>query len=149
MNFFANLILVSLLVFQNQNYGLEKYRIKLIEYNYTFIPQAKCRDTLYGNIDHNNFLKIYLNNCKGNCDVECYNKDSVIVEKGSYINSLDLLKSYYYALDASQTSKTEIKVISYYQPLRNGVWYFYNDSGRLFLNKIYNNGILIDSLAAK
>ncbi|KYP16241.1 MAG: hypothetical protein A1D16_20050 [Flavihumibacter sp. CACIAM 22H1] len=125
-----------------------RYRIRLQEYSYTFIPQGKCRDTLFTKLDQGKSIKIYLFDCKGKMNVECFNKDSILIEKGSYVNSLDLLKSYYYAIDATR-SKTTIKVSSYYHPLRNGVWYYYDDLGEPLLNKIYDRGIVIDSFIFK
>ena len=146
---FSRFLLASILLIINQH-GSDgvKYRIKLAEYNYTFIPQGRCSDTLVGNIEGSKFIKIFLFDCKGKMNVECFNKDSILLEKGSYINSLDLLKSYYYASDASR-SKTTVKIISYYQPLRDGIWYFYDEKGKLVLNKMYEKGIAIDSAAAK
>jgi hypothetical protein len=124
----------------------QKTRIKVAEYNYTFIPQRQqCRDTFFAKIEGNRFLKIYLFSCKGSMNLECYNKDSVIIEKGPYESSLDLLKSYYYANDVTE-HRAKIKVASYYQPLRNGTWYFYNEKGNLTLQKNYKDGIVVDSL---
>jgi hypothetical protein len=145
---FLKVLVSSILILVNQGtLKSEKIRIKLAEYNYTFIPQHKCRDTFFTKIEGNRFLKIYLFSCKGQMNVECYNEDSVIIEKGSYENSLDLLKNYYFANNATE-HKTKIKVANYYQPLRNGIWYFYNE-GKLVFKRIYDGGIVVDSAKTK
>ena len=72
--------------------------------------------------------------------LECYDsRDSVLLEKGNYIASLDLLKSYSNGLDIA-TGRISIEVIKYYQPLKDGIWYYFNNES--VIKKIYKRGIL-------
>jgi hypothetical protein len=125
--------------------------VKLNEYKYTFIPR-ECKGDFSVVILGGRKLKIHLIDCKGKMNLECYDRSLELIEKGSYINSLDLLKSYYYAVSIGKNidrqHNVSIKISSYYQPLRDGVWYFYNHR-RLVMKKKYNAGILIDSLSIR
>ena len=128
-------------------------RIYLEEYDYTFRLDGKCIATLSDEISNDRKLKINIFNCKGQLDLECYIKDTILIEKGSYINSLTLLKKYTYfhrfvPKPFPGHNEYTIGVYSYYQPLRNGVWYFYQ-SKKLYMKKEYNKGILIDSIMVK
>ncbi len=128
------------------------YRIKLNEYDYMFFPNSKCIDTISAKISSGYKIKLYLFDCKGKMKVECFNKKSILIEKGSYSNSLDLLKKYVYAIKVGTGNgkkKAVLKVLSYYQPLRTGIWLFYTDRGKLRMRKRFEKGILLDSLVIK
>lgn len=124
----------------------EKYRIKIIDYGYTFIPQ-KINSTIWGRLDDKRLLKIKVKDYKGEMHLECFSKDSVLIEQGNYINSLELLVSYKYIVDGTSL-RQRIGVVKYYEPLRNGVWNFYDSSGIIVLKKKYKEGILIDSISS-
>jgi hypothetical protein len=140
--------LIVLLCFGDYTLQKKRYRIKLVEYNFMFVPQKRCTDSIKEILPDGRLLKIKLFDCKGKLSLECYNSRLVLLEEGEYVNSLDLLKSYYYVVDAERRA-TGIGVSEFYQPLRDGVWRFYNDSGKITWNVIYKNGVLIDSIPAR
>jgi len=147
------LFLIEPCISLSQQKSFNRQIIKLIEYNYIFVPSQKCTDTLSGTTIDGKKLKIYLFDCKGKMIIECFNKKSILIEKGAYINSLDLLKNYSYAIAVGRhinpKKRVTIEVNSYYQPLRNGIWCFYKDNGKLYKKKNYNKGIVIDSILIK
>ncbi|MBW7943714.1 MAG: hypothetical protein H3C64_15360 [Candidatus Kuenenia stuttgartiensis] len=118
-----------------------KYRIKVEEYDLTLIPKS-CRDSIFKKDEQNNlFFKIFLKDCKGAMKLECYNlSDSTLKEKGEYTSSLALLSSYISSVNGT-TGETKILVSKYYQPLRDGIWEFYDSAG--IKSKIYKRGILV------
>ena len=124
----------------------KKHRIHLVEYDCVFTPQKNCIEDFEVVIGSSKKLSIQLLDCKGRMSVRCYNSNNVKIEEGNYINSLDLLKKYSNVVDIS-TKKTRIKIYSYYQPLRTGEWLFYDNNGVLITKKVYEKGILVDSLS--
>ena len=74
--------------------------------------------------------------------LECYNlRDSTLRERGNYIASLDLLRSYNNVYNLTKhTSK--IVVGKYYQPLRDGTWNYYDTIGNIIKSEIYIKGVL-------
>lgn len=122
----------------------EKYRIKIADYGYTFIPQ-QLNSIIWGRLDDERLLKITVRDYKGEMHLKCFSKDSVLIEEGNYINSLELLVSYKYVIDGTSL-KQRISVVNYYQPLRNGTWDFYDSFGKILLKKKYDAGILTDSI---
>lgn len=119
-------------------------RIKLSEYDVTFIP-AKQNEFRIIPVGDDRFLKIHLYNAKGKMSLECYSSaDSSVLEKGNYIESLDLLKAYSMGINAT-SSERQIEVIKYFQPLRHGKWEFFK-SGKLEYYITYNKGIKTDSI---
>ena len=118
-------------------------RIKLVEYDVTFIP-AKQAEVRIISLDNNRFIKIYLYNAKGKMKLECYSaSDSSLLEKGNYIESIDLLKAYSMGINATSTER-KIEVVTYFQPLRDGKWEFFKN-GKLEYYFTYNKGIKTDS----
>jgi hypothetical protein len=128
-------------------------RIYLEEYKYTLVSQGKCIDTFSAKISRDRTITIHLLSCKGQMNIECYNKNLILMEMGSYINSLDLLKKYVDLVTFDQrypnNHKVTIGIYSYYQPLRDGTWRFYNDEKKLYMQKNYKKGVLIDSIMVK
>ena len=119
-------------------------RIKLLVYDVTFIP-AKQNEFRMIPVGGDRFLKIQLYNAKGKMSLECYSSvDSSVLEKGNYIESLDLLKAYSMGIDATSSEK-QIEVVKYFQPLRHGKWEFFKN-GKLEYYITYNKGIKIDSI---
>jgi len=114
--------------------------IHLKEYKIYFTPN-KCKDTIYEDLKENRQLKIYLHDCKGEMDVEVYFLKKII-EKGSYINSLDTLKSYATTKMLGSKEK-KIVVESYFEPLRNGQWILYDSKRKKVIKKVYKQGLEI------
>lgn len=131
--------LVASIEFTEFNKG--HYRIKLKEFDITLVPE-NCKDSIL-KIDqfNNRFFKIQLKDCKGALSLQCFNlTDSVLQQEGSYISSLELLSSYTHSVNAT-TGKTEVVVSKYYQPLKDGIWHYYDSSGIKI--ETYDKGILI------
>ncbi len=119
----------------------KKISIYLEEYNYYFTPQKNgCVDTILKKLEDGRVLKIFLFECMGKMRIECF-RANIKIEEGDYINSLDLLKKYSYGINGV-TGKKMIRVREYYQPLRSGVWFFYNNKGQLEFKKYYEKGVL-------
>ena len=118
-----------------------QHRIKVKEYDLTLIPES-CKDSILEKDELNNrFFKIFLKDCKGAMRLECYNlADSTLKEKGEYISSLALLSSYTHSVNGT-TGEARIVVSKYYQPLRDGVWRYYDSSE--IRTETYKKGILI------
>jgi hypothetical protein len=127
--------------FQHQEQG--HYRIKIEEYKLVIVPDS-CKQNITETDEPNNrYFKLQLKSCKGAMHLECYNlKDSTLREKGTYISSLDLLKSYEKVYNLTK-HKTEVIVSKYYQPLRDGNWYYYDSAGNIIKKEVYNKGVLI------
>lgn len=117
-------------------------KIKILEYRLNFYP-ANCDSTYNFRINQGRHLSINLMNCFGRMEVMCLDDADHIVEKGNYVNSLGLLKEYRTQIEASSLKKT-ITVVAFYQPLRDGTWFFYNTNGRLIKKIKYNKGIVVD-----
>jgi hypothetical protein len=112
--------------------------IKVPDYDLNFYP-GRCDSTYKFSLSNKKYLIIKLINCTGEMDVECFNFQSKLLEKGKYTGSLDLLKTYRTKLNATSQKKQTV-VVSYYQPLRNGPWYFYTEKGKLIRIIEYNTG---------
>ena len=137
---FAPIFFLTMQFLFSFNYGTGRYRIELPEYKLTIVPDS-CNQVITKKDQQNHkYYIINLKSCQGKMSLECYNsQDSALLEKGNYIASLDLLKSYGNGLDIA-TGRTTIQVIKYYQPLKDGIWYYYNSNG--VTKKIYKCGIL-------
>lgn len=68
------------------------YPIFIKEYNLYLYPEKGCKTVYSLKANDSITLKIDLLSCKGAMNVEVYMKGS-LVEKGKYVNSLDLLKT--------------------------------------------------------
>lgn len=90
--------------------------------------------------------KIYLYDCKGKMYLKLY-KNNVLISEGNYANSLDTLKEYVYDIDPF-TGSCYLLVSSYFEPLKQGYWKFYDKNGR-YLKKVYHKILLADSLKYK
>ena len=91
-------------------------------------------------LDDGRIIFIKLLDCKGKSMVTCY-KGKTKVEEGAYCNSLDLLKRYTTSVNGVSL-KSHIRVYEYYQPLRNGIWQFYDQSGKNVTKRVmYNKGV--------
>ena len=71
-------------------------------------------------------MSIDLFECKGRMNFKVFNSKKKMIVQGSYINSLDTLKKYSTSRSAINGNK-RIKVLSYFQPLPDGVWKYYSE----------------------
>jgi len=148
------LILLGVIILSfNKLFGQNLNRIYLEEYKYTLVYDGKGINAFSAKISGDRTIIIHLLSRKGQMNVECYDKDLVLIEKGAYSNSLDLLKKYVDLVTFDDrypgNHKAAIGVYSYYQPLRNGIWSFFDKRKKMYMKKNYIKGILIDSLVVK
>lgn len=121
-------------------------RIRLVEYDITFIPTKKNEFRSF-TLDDSSYIKIHLYNERGSMLLERYTPDSILSERGNYVESLDLLKTYTIAVNAT-SQRSRMEVSKYFQPLRNGKWEFFKE-GKAQYYIIYSKGIKIDSVISK
>jgi antitoxin component YwqK of YwqJK toxin-antitoxin module len=96
-------------------------------------------ESFYGNGD---FSKCYLKDCRGAMYYFEYD-DSVLVKEGNYINSPDTFKSCRYVTDFSNPDGGVFAVVDpYFQPLKDGVWKYYDSTGAVIKQETWNSGIL-------
>ncbi len=122
--------------FSQKNIGfyLQEYDIKI------YPKKLNCSDTLTAELKNKIILKLYVKDCMGAMKVICF-KGEVKISEGEYCNSLDSLKKYVLNLKAHGGEK-EISVSTYFQPLRDGLWIYYNNAGRIKYSEYYKKGIL-------
>lgn len=95
--------------------------------------------TLTNNDGSYRVYRIYNN--YGKADFESYNKNKMLIEKGSYSESLDTLKRYSYRINPVYPYEAKILIERYFEPLKNGIWLYYDEKGNLVLTEIWVNGI--------
>lgn len=120
-----------------------KYKIFFDDYNLTIIRTTKLKSFVTYKID-NGYVKIMLLTKKGESLLEEYNKDSVLVKKGQYVGSLDLLKSYAISVDPNPPYSEKVYVYAYYEPLKTGKWFYYSND-KIIKEEIWEKGILIST----
>jgi hypothetical protein len=117
------------------------YPIFIKEYNLYLHPENGCKTVYSLKANDSVTLKINLLSCKGAMNVEVFLKGS-LVEKGKYVNSLDLLKTYSNRVGFNRKENkqiTEIVISEYYQPLRDSLWTFYKNDSITIIN--YKKGV--------
>lgn len=114
--------------------------IYLKEYK-TFITPAKCKDSLIHYNNDSSYVKINLFNCKGAMSIKEFDRHGTLVAVGQYQASLDTLKEYVDRFNLSG-ELMEVTVLRYFQPLRDGVWIFY-ENGLPARQERYKRGVLI------
>lgn len=117
------------------------YPIFIQDYNVYLYPNKGCTGSYLMKIEDSTTINIKLLSCKGEMDVKIY-RNGLLQEKGKYINSLGLLKTYKTRTGYNPQKNgftSEIFISEYYQPLRNGTWTFYkNDSVQ---KVVYSKGL--------
>ncbi len=107
----------------------------------TYITPMKCRDSLIQYIKDSSFVKINLFNCKGKMSIKEFDNNGALLVTGQYEASLDTLKEYVDVFNLCGEI-IAIKVYKYFQPLRTGVWIFYENQIVKRREK-YKRGILL------
>jgi hypothetical protein len=87
-------------------------------------------------------IKGTLETCKGRMSIEVFVEDSILFCKGGYLESLDTLKAYTQSFYLDE-DKTVIEVFKYFEPLKEGDWYFYDGKGNFLRREEYKRGIKI------
>jgi hypothetical protein len=136
------LLLFSLIITTSFRVPNVLHPIYLKECDFYLYPEKGCKNVYNKKINDSSYININLYSCKGNMYVKLY-VDSILVEEGKYINSLDLLKKYNNRVGFSRKYNkpiAQIFVSSYYQPLRDSIWTFYKEDS--VIRKVYRKGIL-------
>lgn len=106
------------------------------EFGVSFSPK-KCIDTLNFSLTKQYpgyKLKIFLKDCKGECDFEVYDKKSKLRITGSYVNAIDTLSKYKGAVIRGlprNIRKSRIRLIKYMVPFEKGTWTYYDENGKI------------------
>jgi hypothetical protein len=106
----------------------------------TVLPTKSRNEILFAELFDGRYIKTKIYDYRGKMYLWCYSKDSVLLEKGGYINSLALLRTQAVGWGLAGT-KNQVIVIEYYEPLRNGKWFFYDSTGQLNDSCFYSKGI--------
>lgn len=89
------------------------------------------------------YFLCYLKDCRGAMDFEAYENGKKMIE-GRYINSIDTLKHCVIVNDGHNPDQPMVvKVEEYFEPLKDGVWKYYNNQGKLVKEETWSKGILI------
>lgn len=116
------------------NSAIGQISLSYEEFGIFFYPK-KCKDTLEFTLTKHypgNTLKLFLNDCGGECFIELRNKKKQLIMTGYYVNGPDTLQKYSFAkrvgppFDKKYYSVLKIKYLS---PLRSGTWTFYDNKG--------------------
>jgi hypothetical protein len=137
------LLFLCIFLFSFKGYSQTPIEIYFPEYSVTIREIPKLGDTLKHNYSSIEDYKFVFYDRKGKCYCERYiNKK--LYEKGTYENSLDTLKRYTYGRSFDGRGSAPIKVVTYFQPLKNGEWTISKD-GKV-IKKTYVMGILKEDL---
>lgn len=98
-------------------------------------------DTITITISENAFAKIILFNCQGKLDLEGYTRDSILSVKGSYIEAIDTSHAVTIVEDLA-TGKTYKETSVGYKPLKDGLWQYFDSTGKLTGEELYEKGFL-------
>ncbi len=100
-------------------------QIHLKEFDFYFLPDScncKMNMEIPGNTGR---LKIDMQSCMGKMTVQEFDSSGKLVAEGYYAPSLDTLKKYPIGKSAINGAR-KVSVLSYFEPLPDGVWRFYN-----------------------
>lgn len=111
----------------------------------TYFPtHFSCPDTIKHVMSDTQYYLCYMRDCRGEMKFEAYSNDHVIIQ-GEYVNSLDTLKHCVVVDDGHDPDQPMVvKVEQYFEPLKDGVWKYYDDQGNLVKKEIWERGILIE-----
>ena len=88
-------------------------------------------------------VEIY--NDMGKSYLKLFQRGGNIKYEGEYIESIGLLHRYIEYMDPNSLEKS-IRIQEYYQPLKDGKWIYYNDTGKIIKEVTYAKGIVKDSI---
>lgn len=91
-------------------------------------------------------FKIELQSCAGQATITAYDSLENIVLQGQYINGLDIMRSYEVAEEVKDRRiNTVVYVDEYYQPLKDGLWKYFED-GKLVDLSLWKDGTIVRDL---
>lgn len=133
-------LIMLLFSFTLSNCSYGQIDIFLSDYK-AYITPLRCNDLITHYLKDSSFLKLQLANCKGKMSIKQYDSNGNLVLMGQYVASLDTLKEYVDVFNLVGEI-TAIKVYKYFQPLRDGIWVFY-EMNEIKRKEKYKRGILI------
>lgn len=140
------LFLISILFFAFTINSNQVRRIVVKEYpGATLLPTGAKNAILFSELFDGRYIKARIYDYRGKMYLWCFSKDSVLQEKGAYINSLGLLRKQIVTWGAAG-AKSRVVISEYYEPLRNGKWFFYDSTGKLKDSCYYSKGIKLDTI---
>jgi hypothetical protein len=134
------LLLIFVFIFGLAVDGTGQTDIYLQDYK-IYIAPKKCKDSIMQYLVDSSSVKINLLNCKGKMNIKEFDRSGVLLVTGQYEGSLDTLKEYVDVFDIFGELKA-IEVHKYFQPIKNGVWTYY-ENGAVKKKEKYNLGVLI------
>lgn len=114
--------------------------IYLRDFKINMTPK-KCNDQRVIYLPDSSYIKVNLINCKGKMTIQQFDHGGLLILRGEYSASLDTLKEYASEYDLFG-DLTKIKVHKYFEPLKNGVWFYYQNS-QISRREEYKKGVLI------
>lgn len=110
----------------------------------TYFPiNSSGNDTVKKVISEEEYYMCYMQDCRGAMKFEAYSRGVRVIE-GNYVNSLDTLKHCVIVDDGHSPDQSQVvKVETYFQPLKDGVWKYYNEQGKLIKEEAWSKGILL------
>ena len=139
-SFMRKTLIMLLFSFTLCDYTYGQIDIFLSDYK-EYITPRKCNDSITHYLKDSSFLNLKLANCKGKMSIKQYDRNGNLLLAGQYVASLDTLKEYVDVFNLVGEI-TAIKVYKYFQPLRDGIWVFY-EMNEIKKKEKYKRGILI------
>jgi hypothetical protein len=139
------IILIFLFCFSIRSNGQSiylKYPV-LLDVNQQYIEVFNKKDSSVVTnlpVDSSKAIRVYNFNKLGRLDFIILDNSHRIMMKGHYIESIALLSDYVYVRKLN--GKLALQVRKFYQPIRNGFWYYFDESGKVYLKEKYIEGIL-------
>jgi hypothetical protein len=130
-------------IFSQKKYLTERpvYFDVIKQYIFVFSKQDSAIRTNYGDQD-TAFIKVFDLTSKGAMKFIFRDTSTNIIVKGQYKEAMKLSKPKDYSRDGARvrTSKDGI-ARSYYRPLRDGIWYYYDSDGNVVKKEVYKQGV--------
>lgn len=122
--------------------NLSKY-LDYIEHPFTVITVDTLEDISKIHIGEGTLLSVYFSDLKGACKFEIRDPLNVLLIRGEYENALMPFRHYTLVVNVD-TGEESMEVKEHYEPLKSGVWEYYDEKGILLETEYYNRGILQD-----
>ena len=101
-------------------------------------------DTIYKKSRNNTLYKIAVKACDGVFTFEEFSLDTLVkLKSGSYSQSLDTLARLYLAVN-SYGENIGYQVERLFQPMKSGIWLYFNKDGKVIRRELYYEGILLN-----
>jgi hypothetical protein len=107
-----------------------------------YLTPQRCTDTLKYFFNDSSYILIKLYDCDGVSSFVVYNNKRDIKVSGFYAKSLDTLKTYVPVYDFNG-DVLRIEVLKYFEPLKEGNWYYY-ENRKLVRREKYKLGVKLN-----